>query len=134
MDIQNYEDLLNEEDEAIDQVVGAIEGARGSFMLLYGHLDGEGGAILQIVREVLGIIPRTRATYSKARIPQLLRTQVFERDLYRCVQCATHLNLTVDHIEPESKGGTLELDNLQTLCRSCNSKKGSHDANRILQG
>jgi 5-methylcytosine-specific restriction endonuclease McrA len=64
------------------------------------------------------------ATYVKQRISYGLRRQVFERDAYRCQQCGTHLNLTVDHIIPESKGGTLHLENLQTLCQSCNSRKG----------
>jgi len=61
----------------------------------------------------------------KAQISQQLRTRVFERDAYRCVFCQTHIDLCVDHIHPESKGGTLDFDNLQTLCRPCNSVKGA---------
>lgn len=60
----------------------------------------------------------------KAVISQALRTKVFERDEYRCLSCSTHLDLTADHIKPESKGGATSLENLQTLCRSCNSSKG----------
>jgi 5-methylcytosine-specific restriction endonuclease McrA len=50
---------------------------------------------------------------------------VFERDAYRCVVCGTWLDLTVDHIIPRARGGTNEFGNLQTLCRSCNSRKGT---------
>ena len=64
------------------------------------------------------------AGYRKKTITRLIRKQVFERDAYRCKHCETHFDLTVDHIIPESKGGTLSLSNLQTLCRSCNSSKG----------
>ena len=34
------------------------------------------------------------------------------------------IELTKDHIMPKSKGGSDELDNLQTLCGPCNFKKG----------
>jgi len=32
--------------------------------------------------------------------------------------------LEIDHIHPESKGGTAEVSNLQLLCRKCNRTKG----------
>lgn len=70
--------------------------------------------------------PRPKPT--KAVIGQALRTQVFERDEYRCRHCDTHLDLTADHVIPESAGGPTTLANLRTLCRSCNSKKGTRDA------
>ena len=48
---------------------------------------------------------------------------------YRCFECHRTAEeaglLTVDHIKPRSLGGTDELDNLQILCRQCNSRKGS---------
>jgi hypothetical protein len=50
---------------------------------------------------------------------------LINRDDYKCKVCETHDNITVDHIIPLSKGGTDELDNLQLLCRSCNSSKGN---------
>lgn len=62
--------------------------------------------------------------YRKQKIPRGLATRVMERDLYRCRHCGTHKDLAVDHIHPESLGGTLDFENLQTLCRPCNSRKG----------
>ncbi|MCD6371183.1 MAG: HNH endonuclease [Candidatus Aenigmarchaeota archaeon] len=48
---------------------------------------------------------------------------MFERDGWKCVYCGDNKNLQIDHIIPFSKGGTTNLDNLQTICKKCNSKK-----------
>lgn len=39
--------------------------------------------------------------------------------------------LTMDHIVPLSKGGTDYIDNIQPLCRKCNSKKGTRTINYL---
>lgn len=36
-------------------------------------------------------------------------------------------DLTVDHIVPKALGGTDSRDNLQVLCRSCNSAKATSE-------
>lgn len=100
--------------------------------------DGDGGWFLEqlaIAVEQTGrpwphYVPRLHAvlrdsTYRKQAVPRRLAKQVFERDAYRCVTCGTHIDLTCDHIVPESKGGPTTLENLQTMCRPCNSKKGA---------
>lgn len=51
--------------------------------------------------------------------------RIWDRDGWQCVTCGTSKDLTVDHIIPVSKGGTDDDDNLQTMCRSCNSRKGN---------
>lgn len=54
-----------------------------------------------------------------------LRGQVYARDGLVCVSCGSTTDLTVDHRIPVSKGGTDEFDNLQTMCRPCNIRKGA---------
>jgi hypothetical protein len=59
-----------------------------------------------------------------------LRYKVLVRDNFKCALCgaspATNANcrLQVDHINPWSKGGKTVLQNLRTLCESCNLGKG----------
>jgi hypothetical protein len=52
------------------------------------------------------------------------RRTIYERDAYRCQMCDGWEDLTIDHIVPRERGGTNDMDNLQTLCRKCNSRKG----------
>ena len=63
----------------------------------------------------------------RTHIPRGLRKEVFKRDNYKCVECGASkedgATLHVDHKIPVSKGGTDELDNLQTLCSKCNLNK-----------
>lgn len=54
-----------------------------------------------------------------------LRTAVFARDGKVCAACRSVDDITIDHVQPVAKGGTDDLTNLQPLCRSCNSRKGS---------
>ena len=43
----------------------------------------------------------------------------------RCLRCREVKKLAADHIVPLSKGGSNYIDNIQPLCKSCNSKKGT---------
>lgn len=69
--------------------------------------------------------PPKPADPKKAPIPSSLRWEVFKRDDFRCRGCGSRDNLRADHIIPESQRGPTELSNLQTLCATCNSRKGS---------
>jgi hypothetical protein len=77
----------------------------------------------QKVLEALGE-PRPKWQARKP-ICNKLRWRVFRRDNYRCKHCSTDEDLTADHIIADSLGGPTIIENLQTLCRSCNSKKGA---------
>ena len=41
-------------------------------------------------------------------------------------------NFTVDHVVPQSRGGTDHLDNLQLLCGACNSVKGDRSQEHLI--
>ena len=44
-----------------------------------------------------------------------------------CKTMCPFQNFTVDHVVPQSKGGTDHVENLQLLCGHCNSVKGDRD-------
>lgn len=54
------------------------------------------------------------------------KKKVFERDNYTCQYCGrkgTDADLQLDHLEPFSRGGTNDEDNLITACGKCNIQK-----------
>lgn len=57
----------------------------------------------------------------KRLTPPLLRRRVLRRDNFQCVACGSPHAPVVDHIQ---NYGPATLDNLQTLCSSCNVAKG----------
>lgn len=64
-----------------------------------------------------------------------LRLVILERDNYVCHMCLQHTegrDATIDHIVPASMTGQPNNtpSNLRTLCRSCNSKKGTKVSQR----
>lgn len=64
--------------------------------------------------------------FKRRKIPAELREYILDRD-GNCLSCGSSENLTIDHITPLSKGGDNSHDNLQLLCRNCNSKKSTSE-------
>ena len=77
-----------------------------------------------------GEVKKQKKPKDRDPITSSIRHEVFKRDKYKCVECGStkeERTLHVDHIIPKSKGGTDELDNLQTLCEVCNLAKSDRN-------
>lgn len=59
-------------------------------------------------------------------ISKKIRFEVFKRDGFKCAYCGQSpptVILEVDHIDPKSKGGKDDINNLLTACFGCNRGK-----------
>lgn len=86
-----------------------------------GRLFQVSEAIQFLVRKAKGMeVGRGK---SSRYIPVDVRSEVWHRDGGRCVICDAGEYLEFDHIIPLAKGGATTTENLQILCRKCNSAK-----------
>jgi hypothetical protein len=126
----------------VDELLNQL--AKQGFILRY---EVGGNRYIQIVnflkhqnphyKESESIIPSPPgwidSNYVAFGVPEELRQETFDRDGRKCVICGAKEDLSIDHIIPRSKGGTNDPENLQTLCRSCNSSKKNREAAAILK-
>jgi hypothetical protein len=67
-------------------------------------------------------------------ISKKIRFEVFKRDGFKCQYCGQTppaVTLEVDHINPISKGGEDDINNLITSCFDCNRGKSNIELKRI---
>lgn len=100
-----------------------------SFISSWG--DGRCGHIAELLCEELGIAPdnttsATEECKSKSRpvVSKAKRNAVLDEFGNKCLCCGSYDDICIDHVVPLSLGGFNRVDNMQPLCRSCNSKKG----------
>jgi 5-methylcytosine-specific restriction endonuclease McrA len=98
-----------------------IKTLKGKLHLLYDYLTGESN--VRYPDSAYTKKEEDDCTYRY--IPEKFRWDVYERDDFKCKHCGSKRYLSIDHITPKSKGGKTTLENCQTLCRPCNSKKGA---------
>lgn len=101
----------------------------------------EQGAYIQIIKftkhqqphykEMASIIPPPPLWIDSGKtaggLSESVRKKILERD-GACNICQAKTDLSIDHIIPRSLGGSHDEENLQVLCRKCNSSKN----NRLL--
>lgn len=67
-----------------------------------------------------------RSLLARKAIPKRVRDAIYDRDGHACVTCGTSEKLSIDHIQPWSRGGSDDPSNLQTMCMPCNLRKRDH--------
>lgn len=71
--------------------------------------------------------PEVARKLSKRTFNQMDKRTVYERQKGYCAMCGEYHpieEMAADHIKPWWNGGTTTIDNLQMVCRKCNSRKG----------
>lgn len=71
------------------------------------------------------VLRAERMNMARAHVGPGKRKRVLDRDGRKCRTCGTSDDLTVDHIVSVALGGGADMSNLQSLCRTCNSRKGA---------
>lgn len=76
-------------------------------------------------------VPRLIRLITFNKVPNTVvkfsRQNVMTRDSFTCCYCnkRKHIsNLSLDHVQPKSKGGKTSWDNIVTACMQCNQVKG----------
>jgi 5-methylcytosine-specific restriction endonuclease McrA len=76
------------------------------------------------------ILPLVIRLLQYVRVPHAVKRRIsrralFARDGWRCVYCGSSSGrLTLDHVQPRSKGGDSCWENVVTACAPCNLRKG----------
>lgn len=125
-------DDLEFEQESIRKLDEMIEAYQPYIEYLWRWGDGDGGHVIQKLKDVFSCTVTTTPIYTKMPIGRSIRKKVMERDMYRCRKCGSHIDLSIDHIIPESSGGEMTEENLQTLCLPCNKKKSTRSNEEFM--
>lgn len=111
----------------------ANDGRMNSYESRGGALDWTDYELIEIVLEMITVYEtyqsykatKTNSRNEIARNYDKLFVKIGRRDSFKCKHCGSSDDLAIDHIHALANGGTNELDNLQLLCRACNSSKGA---------
>lgn len=119
------------EQAAIDSVI-AFAKENNELLKYIAHWgDGRGGYIAELIVSELGMpaqLPSDKAKDTRPKISKAKRKAVFDLFGNQCLKCKSYDEICIDHVIPLAKGGENTVENMQPLCRTCNSAKGVDSA------
>jgi 5-methylcytosine-specific restriction endonuclease McrA len=66
--------------------------------------------------------------HKRWKVPRFRKKVLFNRDNWQCQYCHAPLhwsNVTIDHVQPKSRGGGTSWKNCVASCKPCNKKKAN---------
>lgn len=90
-----------------------------------GRLEEENQHLRGQVGNLYRKLERKRGKGGTRSVTRAMREEVLSRDGYACLNCGATEDLHIDHVVAFSDGGKCAVENLQTLCRTCNIRKGT---------
>ncbi len=132
---EQFQDQINEQiQELIKNQVN--EQFQELIIKLNNKLDQE------TVKELIQNQDQDLRPFKKTKIPIALKRKVWDKWIginigqTKCLCCKItdieQFNFSCGHVIPESKGGTLNVENLRPICSSCNSSMGNENMFKFM--
>lgn len=94
----------------------------------HGGFQRTGQQSLINIKPIIAVRGETRRSFDRATINTHGNHLLFRRDHHVCAYCGDEfspVDLTRDHVQPRSRGGTNDWVNSVTACKSCNHRKAN---------
>ena len=100
-----------------------VNGSQGTGSYFVSDPEELEAVLTGLVRKHKYLLGEKYTSSMSRRIAHEVKIEVWARDGGRCVGCGASDYLEFDHIIPHSRGGASTVNNVQLLCRRCNSEK-----------
>lgn len=111
----------------VQYAAGSGRGCRKAVteLIEYGFITVDPSDTVHFAKREAQLVDIRPKSGPRPSIANTVRLHVYQRDEFACVICGETDDLTLDHIVPYSHGGDDVPDNLRTLCRRCNTRRGA---------
>jgi hypothetical protein len=108
-----------------NKLIARYQVGGGNFIQIVNFLKHQDPHYKEKASDIPSMVGHIDSGITAGGVSEHVRQDVFDRDGRKCVECGSTENLSLDHIVPRTSGGGHGKENLQTLCRRCNSSKNN---------